>query len=143
MIPRCTFSLTRSVLGQCLSLLAILSATNGMAQQQQSGSLQNDANDPTASVMSFQFQDFYTRSHYNSGASSNPLQSRSATPFRLWDLNHIARLTLPYSTNAANSASGFRDISLFDLATFDRSWVRFGVGAVSLLPTDADRLSAG
>ncbi|MCK2184135.1 hypothetical protein [Halomonas getboli] len=119
---------------------AVLPAGVAMAQDDSLGS---EANDPTASVMSFQLQDFYTYKYHNlSDGDGNRLQFRAAVPFTLGGYSNIFRLTAPYVTDSPNDASGWSDMTLFDLVTFDRSWGRFGVGAVALLPTGEDGLSA-
>lgn len=101
------------------------------------------ANDPTASITSFLFQDYYTYNFHNDpDATANLLQFRSAIPFSTGDLNHIFRVTIPYQTDTPSGGSGWSDITIFDLVTFDRSWGRFGVGAVALLPTGSSGLSA-
>jgi hypothetical protein len=113
-----------------------------MAQDNGGQSLQSQASDPTASLMSFQFQTFYSPNLYNSTGSQNVAQFRAAIPFTIAGINNMARLTLPFVTNNAAGRSGLGDATLFDLATFNRSWGRFGVGAVALLPTGADGISA-
>lgn len=106
-------------------------------------SLESAVNDPTASLMAFQLQDYYTSSYHGaSGATGNLVQFRAAIPFSFGGLNHITRLTLPYVTKSPSGATGLTDATLFDLATFDRSWGRFGFGAVALLPTGSEGLSA-
>lgn len=110
--------------------------------QDRSESLQSAANDPTASLMSFQLQGFHSFNLHNSPEDSSLVQFRAAIPFSLGPTNHIARLTLPYVTDSATGQSGLSDTTLFDLMTFDRRWGRFGVGAVALLPTGKDGLSA-
>ncbi len=118
--------------------LSIAFSHAAMAEQ----SLESQANDPTASLMSFQFQDFYVPNLYNSDGTQNTLQFRAAIPFTIGSVNNIARLTLPYVTTNAADNSGLGDATLFNLAAFDRSWGRFGVGVVALLPTGADGISA-
>lgn len=111
-------------------------ATNG------GQSLSEAASDPTASIMSFQLQDYYTYSYHNApDADGNVLQFRAAIPFALGGTSNIARLTLPYVTESPGGISGLSDTTLFNLTTFDRSWGRWGVGAVALLPTGEDGLS--
>lgn len=113
-----------------------------VASAQQDG-LGSEANDPTASVMAFQLQDFYTYRYHNlDDEDGNRLQFRAAIPFSLGDYSNIFRLTAPYVTDSPNDSSGWSDMTLFNLVTFDRSWGRFGVGAVALLPTGEDGLSA-
>ncbi|MDJ0859615.1 MAG: hypothetical protein QNJ03_11080 [Dinoroseobacter sp.] len=92
--------------------------------------------------MSFQFQDFYAFNLHNSDQSQNILQFRAAIPFNLGGVNNIARLTLPSFTESASGETGLGDATLFNLAAFDQSWGRYGVGLVALLPTGADGLSA-
>ncbi|SLN17582.1 hypothetical protein PSA7680_00568 [Pseudoruegeria aquimaris] len=100
------------------------------------------ANDPTAPITSYQFQNYYTPNFHNDpAASANRLQFRAAVPFTLGNLNHIFRVTVPYQTETATGDSGFGDITIFDLVTFEREWGRFGVGAVALLPTGSSGLS--
>ncbi|KAE9629935.1 hypothetical protein [Parasedimentitalea maritima] len=125
-------------------LFCMVFATSTIAQEagRNDQSLEDAASDPTASLMSFQLQNFYTSNIHNSAASSNSVQFRAAVPFRLWSLNHIFRATLPYATETAAGRSGFGDITVFDLVTFDRTWGRFGVGGVALLPTGKTGLSA-
>ena len=125
--------LLRSVLG----LLACLAAPAG-AQQ----SVDSQASDPTASIMSFQVQNFYAPNLHNSTASTNQVLFRSAIPFQFAGLNNIARLTVPYVSSNAAGRSGFGDATLFNLTTLDRSWGRFGLGVVALLPTGANGISA-
>lgn len=126
-----------------VSLLATLMVTGPVQAQDSTGqSLESAANDPTASLMSFQFQTFYSPNVYSTTRDANVLQFRAAIPFEAFGLNHIARLTVPYVTKSASGASGLGDTTLFDLAAFDRSWGRFGVGAVALMPTGASGVSA-
>lgn len=105
-------------------------------------SLSSQASDPTASLMSFQLQDFYSPNLHRSSGDGNTLQFRAAVPFSLAGVNNIARLTLPVVTDSAGGTTGVGDTTLFNLAAFDRSWGRFGVGAVVLLPTGEDGVSA-
>ncbi|MDW4551284.1 hypothetical protein R5H32_18155 [Defluviimonas sp. D31] len=132
-------NLRKHYLAGCLSIA--LAAPGGAFAQEQGQSLESAANDPTASITAYQFSDIYTPSYHNSTADGNTLQFRMAYPFRLGDLNNIFRITVPYISDSPSGASGLSDITIFNLATFDRSWGRFGVGAVALLPTGASGLS--
>ena len=124
-------------------LLAFLGAALiGAEVLAQDQSLQSQASDPTASLMSFQFQDFYTPDLHGSSGEQNVLQFRTAIPFEVGGINNIARLTLGYATDTASGDRGLLDATFFDLAAFDRPWGRFGVGAVALLPTGSSDLSA-
>lgn len=106
-------------------------------------SLDQAASDPTASLMSFQLQDFYSyRLHNLDDETSNRLQFRAAIPFEFGGTSNIARLTLPYITDSPSGAEGFSDATIFNLTTFTRSWGRWGVGAVAFLPTGDSDVSA-
>jgi hypothetical protein len=122
-----------------LGLVAVLPAA---AFAQDGQSLESQASDPTASLMSFQLQDFWSPTLHNSDGTLNIVQFRGAIPFSLGSVDNIARLTLPYVTESPTGDSGLGDATIFNLATFDRSWGRYGVGLVALLPTGADGVSA-
>lgn len=120
-----------------------LTTTFPVAAQNTGGqSLDQAANDPTASLMSFQLQNFYSPNLHNSDEDQNILQLRAAIPFTFGGVNNIARLTLPYATDTASGDSGFQDITIFNLAAFDRLWGRWGAGVVALLPTGSSDLTA-
>jgi hypothetical protein len=102
-------------------------------------SLDQAANDPTASLMSVQLQNVYAGDyHVLDGETGNTLLLRAAVPFTTGDLKHIARVTLPVVTDSPSRESGLGDIVLFDLLAFDESWGRWGVGPVLLAPTASD-----
>ena len=124
----------------CLPGLLLALPTAAFAQSGQS--LESQASDPTASLMSFQLQDFWSPNIHNSDDTLNIVQFRGAIPFTLGGVNNIARLTLPYVTESPSGESGLGDSTLFNLAAFDRPWGRFGVGVVALLPTGVDGVSA-
>jgi hypothetical protein len=99
------------------------------------------ATDPTASLMSFQLNNWYTPSFRDIDGSSNQVVFRTALPFELAGTKHIFRLTAPYVTSSPSGADGFADLTVFDLMTFDRGWGRFGIGISGTLPTGADGLT--
>ena len=108
----------------------------------ESQSLEQAASDPTASLMSVQFQDLFVGSYHNlDDETGNTLLLRSAIPFQAFGVNNIARITLPIVTASPNG-NGVGDMTLFALAAFDASWGRWGAGAVVLIPIGADGLSA-
>ena len=124
-----------------LCLLLVLSP----AQAEQS--LEQAADDPTASLMSLQLSDWYTQSYHNldnanSSDSANNLVLRSAMPFKIGEQSHIMRITAPIITSSPFQDAGLSDITLFDLATFNKEWGRWAVGAVALLPTGGEHRGA-
>lgn len=74
-----------------VALAATFSGQMAMAQAADAGgqSLQDAANDPTAALMAFQLQDFYSACLHNSPETANSAQVRAAVPCRLWGRNHI------------------------------------------------------
>lgn len=111
-----------------------------MAQEQD---LSQAASDPTAALMSFQLQGYYSPTVYGTHEDAAYVQFRAAIPFEIFGLQNIARLTLPYVTESPSGTTGLTDSTIFDLVTFTRPWGRFGFGAVALLPTGSEDLSAG
>ncbi len=147
---------------RCAALLAVVVTGIGAAAAQpalgtpaaaavspaapaQSGGSSNDelaakATDPTAQLMSFQLNDWYTASYHGVDDTSNQLVFRAAIPFDLGGTKHIFRITQPYATSSP-SGSGLVDTTVFDLVVFDASWGRWGVGVAATLPTGATGLS--
>ncbi len=122
-----------------LIALCLINPCVATAQEQ---SLSSQASDPTASLMSFQLQNFYSPNLHNAQGSQNMAQFRAAIPFEIGGISNIARLTLPGVTENGAGATGLGDATVFNLLAFDRDWGRFGVGAVALLPTGAEGVSA-
>ena len=92
-------------------------------------SLDQAANDPTASLMNVQLQNLYSGKYHNlDDESGNTFQIRSAVPFQTGSLKHIVRVTLPIVTDSPSGESGLGDLVLFDLVAFDKSWGRWGPG---------------
>lgn len=105
-------------------------------------SLEQAASDPTASLMSVQVQNLYSGDYYNlNNESSNTVLLRSAIPFQAFGISNIARATLPVVTDSPKG-SGVGDLTLFDLAVFNESWGRWGLGPVMLVPVGNDDLTA-
>ena len=119
-----------------LFILVIAQAAFSDDSPQSRQSLDQAANDPTASLMSVQVQKLYSGDFHNlDNGSSNTVLLRSALPFKTGDLDHIARVTVPYFTKTPSGENGFGDSVFFDLIAIDETWGRWGVGAVMLVPT--------
>lgn len=123
----------------CQTVLVVLfcsPATIFAANNSEGQSLGQAANDPTASLMSFQIQYINVGDyHLLDNQHGNTILLRSAIPFKTGDLKHIARATLPIITDSPSGKSGVGDLVLFDLMVSDQSWGRWGAGAVLLAPT--------
>jgi hypothetical protein len=112
------------------------------AQQPESADeLSAQATDPTASLMSFQLNDWYTANFHGIDDSLNQVVFRAAIPFALGDTRHIFRITQPYVTSSPSGTTGFADTTIFDLMVFNQPWGRWGVGISGTLLTGQDGLT--
>ena len=130
----------------CLASIVLIAPLSSLAAEKIDGqSLDQAANDPTASLMSVQIQTLYSGDYYNlSGEDSSAVLLRSAIPFTTGSLKHIARATLPIVTDNPSDETGLGDLVLFDLLAFDKTWGRWGAGLVGMLPTASDeKLGSG
>jgi hypothetical protein len=130
-------------LGSCLVVTSLVTAfafaVPAAGQETGGQSLDQAASDPTASVMSLQFADWYTYDYHDlPGGDDNVIALRAAIPFQTGNLHHIFRVTAPIITDHPVLDSGLGDLTVFDLLVFEESWGRWGVGAVALLPTGGD-----
>jgi len=123
-----------------VGLLVALAAGPATAQPT-NDELAAKATDPTASLMSFQLNDWYTARLHGSDGSANQIVLRAAIPFTLLEQNHIFRVTQPYATSSPSGATGLVDTGIFDLVTFNQPWGRWGVGIAGTMPTGANGLS--
>ena len=140
-------------------LLLFFLAQMSFAQDKKQEDLAAQARDPTASLTAFQIRYDYTASfHGVSDADQGAIVLQPIIPFELGDMRNIARITLPYVTNAPDfgaladidqdpvppnyiptkDKSGLGDTALLDLVIFDASWGRWGIGPVLSVPTASD-----
>ena len=108
-----------------LAVSALLTPRFVMAQQSDAPdqSLDQAANDPTASLMALQFQNIYVGDYHNpDDESANTLLFRPVVRFEMGGLKNIARATIPYVTDSPSGKDGPGDNVLFDLVVFDRPW---------------------
>jgi len=121
---------------------ALTAAAPALAQQADSADeLSAKATDPTASLMSFQLNDWYTANFRDTGGSANQVVFRMAIPFVLGDRPNIFRLTQPYVTSSPSGATGFTDTTVFDLMVWNEKWGRWGLGISGTLPTGQEGLT--
>ena len=80
-------------------LLAVTLPAVSDEEKKEGQSLDQAANDPTASLMSVQIQDIYAGNYHKlDNENGNTVLLRSAVPFEVGGLNNIARATLPIVT---------------------------------------------
>jgi hypothetical protein len=118
-----------------------LGLTSLAKAQDANSELAAKATDPTASLMSFQLNDWYTARFHGTDDSANQVVLRAAIPFTLAGLNHILRITQGYATSTPTGTTGLVDTGIFALVTFNQPWGRWGVGISGTLPTGVDGLS--
>jgi len=99
------------------------------------------ATDPTASLMSFQLNYWYTANFHDLGGTSNQVVFRAAIPFEFAGTNQIFRVTQPFATTSPSGRTGIVDTTIFDLMVFNQPWGRWGVGISGTLPTGQDGLT--
>lgn len=130
-------------MSRCLFSLAGFAATlfaGAALADPRHDELSQQANDPTAALMSAQIADWYAPDSYGSEADSNQILLRVAMPFKIGSQQHIMRATLPFITDNPHLHKGLSDINIFDMMVFNQSWGRFGLGLIAALPTGgADR----
>jgi hypothetical protein len=142
-VKRCTtLPGLRTLATSAVALAALAVAPLTRAQQgENNDELAAQATDPTASLMSFQLNDWYTARYHGIDDSSNQVVFRAAIPFELGDTRQIFRITQPYVTTSPSGATGFTDTTVFDLMVFNQPWGRWGVGVSGTLPTGQDGLT--
>jgi hypothetical protein len=129
-------------IASCLAAAALLTGATALADDSAAAdALAAKATDPTASLMSFQFNDWYAPSVRGTPDALNQLVFRAAIPFETAGVKQIFRVTQPVVTSSPGR-TGFADVSVFNLAVFDRPWGRWGAGIAGSLPTGAAGLSS-
>ena len=123
-----------------VALLALSAGVVCAEEQSRDDELAAQATDPTAALMSFQLNDWFTPSFHGLDDSANQIVFRAAIPFDLGSTQHIFRVTQPYATSSP-AGSGFVDTTVFDLVVFNQPWGRWGLGVSGTLPTGADGLT--
>ncbi len=128
-------------------LAAVLAAAfmvglSGSAFAQPSGGgqaadeLSRQATHPTASLMALNFLNELDTSYHGLDDTGYLFLFRPVVPFRAWGASNILRMTVPYQGSGPGDA-GLKDVTLFDLVVFPRSWGRFGLGPVMNLAESA------
>jgi hypothetical protein len=104
-----------------------------------SRALANQVNNPTAPVTLIQFRDIITPNVPHFGNPANLLQVQPVFPIfpsRLLPFDQLMKMTLPFPTTPGpGSETGLGDFSLFDVATFNQSWGKWGFGPSLVFPS--------
>ena len=97
------------------------------AAPQSTTDLAQQAADPTAPLMAFNFKIVNTPSFYGVPGSGNAFVFQPVVPFKAWGLAHLLRTTVTYTIDGPGG-TGLDNVSVFDLMTFNKKWGRWGVG---------------
>jgi hypothetical protein len=140
-------------------MLLFFLAQMSFAQDKKQEDLAAQARDPTAALTMFQIVYDYTASfHGVSDADQGSIVLQPIIPFKLGGLTNIARITVPFVTNAPDfgalinidqdpappnyipteDKSGLADMALLDVVIFNASWGRWGIGPALAVPTASD-----
>lgn len=125
-----------------LGTATVLAQAQPQRQPPGSDDLSAQATDPTASLMSFQFLNWYTPSYHGTDDSSNQLVFRAAIPFEAFGLPNIFRVTQGSYTSSPSGRTGPGDMQVFNLTVFNQPWGRWGAGLAGSLPTGREGLSS-
>ncbi len=162
----------KQIPGTTIALTALLGLSLAAAARAE-GDLAAEARDPTASVMSMQFQYWLTTDfHGIEGADQGTFVFRPVLPYKLFGQPHISRFTFPYITHGPDveflsemlgtaaddltldgpgphyvptkDKGGLGDTTWLDVFLYPFSAGRWGIGPVVVLPTATDdALGAG
>ncbi len=89
--------------------------------------LTQQAADPTAPLMAFNFKQEYVSSFYQVPGSGSDFTFQPVIPFRAWRTSNLLRATVNYNTSGP-TGSGVNNVSVFDLIVFNEEWGRWGFG---------------
>jgi hypothetical protein len=108
--------------------------------------LSREAVDPTAALMQIRFEGGWTQSFHDVDGDAWDLAFRPTLPFKVWGVQNILKLSMPYQLDTPGGGKGLADTEVMDVAMFNQSWGRWVVGAVAnIRPSDGadDRVQAG
>jgi hypothetical protein len=108
------------------------------------GDLASKSADPTAPLMSFGVNEWYSpSSHQLTGDDDwNTIMLRAVIPFQTGCLQHILRISQPVYTDTPSDSRGIGDNTLFDLLVFKGCGFTYGIGADLTIPWGDDELSS-
>jgi hypothetical protein len=113
-----------------LALLICLHALPASADES-AADLAKTASDPTAALTSINLK-YSVTGLQDYGQDIHAVQFQPAIPFKAFGVSNILRSTVTFETDGPSGAR-LADVTIFDLAVFDKSWGRWGVGPVMQL----------
>jgi len=86
--------------------------------------------DPTAILTSLTFQNSFTPSHWGIDDKANQMTFQAVVPFKVWDVQNIGRVRVPYTTSSPLGTRGLSDVALLDIVVLRQEWGNLFMGAV-------------
>ncbi len=98
--------------------------------------LSQQATDPTASLMAFNFINDVRTSFTDADGKGFEFRFQPVVPFRAFKTANILRVVIPHQAHGPGG-EGLKDVSMFDIFVFPQTWGRLGVGPVASLKQSA------
>lgn len=130
--PAMKSSLIRFILGLLLASGCVAVPCGGQSTASppaasNTENLTQQAADPTAPLMAFNFKEEYVSSFYRVPGSGSDFTFQPVIPFRAWKTSNLLRATMNYTTSGPQGKD-FDNVSIFDLIVFNKKWGRWGFG---------------
>ena len=138
--------------------VGVAQAASATTKDSSGPDLAQQAADPTAPLMAFNFKAEYKPSYYGLPGSGNDFLFQPVIPFAAWHKPNLLRATISYnisgpfptdldSDDTSNRNRGLDSASVFDLLVFNKQWGRWGFGPlVNFAPNEgkgSDTTTAG
>ncbi len=87
--------------------------------------------DPTAILSTLTFQNTFTPSHWGIDDKANQMLFQAVVPFKVWDVQNIGRVRVPYITSSPLGTRGLSDVALLDIVVLRQEWGNLFMGGVA------------
>jgi hypothetical protein len=100
------------------------------ADQQIDEDIASKVVDPTALLSTLTFQNSFTPSHWGIDDKANEMTFQAVVPFKVWDVQNIGRVRIPYTTSSPLGTRGLSDVALLDIVVLRQEWGNLFMGGV-------------
>jgi hypothetical protein len=87
--------------------------------------------DPTAILTTLTFQNNFAPSHWGIDDKANQMLFQAVVPFKVWEVQNIGRVRIPYVTSSPLGTRGLSDVALLDILILPREWGTLFMGGVA------------
>ena len=101
------------------------------ADQQIDEDIASKVVDPTALLSTLTFQTSFTPSHWGIDDKANEMTFQAVVPFKVWDVQNIGRVRIPYITSSPLGTRGLSDVALLDIVVLRQEWGNLFMGGVA------------